>query len=213
MSSPSNNAFPIKQYLSSNNEPKTLFGTQISVAEWQRTSLFSASDPNLLPTSFVDKETNKPLNNEKSSFGGRTPMPSPPSTPKPKGKAKEVENDHQDPMSDDIYEEEKSPGLSQPKPTLDTEKVQDNLAIGMAGLSGSPASNLSGPSQRLAAIQEALQAICHEPHPSLSCPSLKPTTAEPHLTMKEPACMPLSYYEGHTAEEGRNNVRRLWLLP
>jgi len=112
MSSPSNNASPIKQYLSSNDEPKTLFGTQISVAEWQCTSLFGAPDPNLLPTSFVDKETNEPLDNEQSSFGERIPTPSPPSTPKPKGKAREVEHDHQDLMSDDIYEEEKPPGLS-----------------------------------------------------------------------------------------------------
>ena len=161
------------------------------MAEWQCTSLFGAPDPDLLSTSFVDEETNRLLN-EQSSFGERTLTPSPPPTPKPKGKARKVEHNHQDLMSDDIYEEEKSPGLSRPKLTLNTGKGQDNLAISAAGLSGSPVSNLSGPSQRLAAIKEVLQAICHKPHPSLSCLSLKLTTTEPHSTVKEHTCTKLS---------------------
>jgi len=127
----------------STNEPKTLHGVQISVEDWQRLNVFSTANPDVLPTTFYNEETYQILSvqhhDDQSTFGERTPMPSPPLTPKPKGKAKE-EEPKLDSRADDIYEEEKPPGLSRPKLIITTSpkkqgKEQDDLAIGMAGLS------------------------------------------------------------------------------
>jgi len=143
MSSPPNNESPIEQYLMSTDEPKTLHGVQISVEDWQCLNVFGTANSNILPTTFYDEEDLQVLSiqhhDEQSTFGERTPTPSPSLTPKPKGKAKEEEPEL-DSRADNIYEEEKPPGLSRPKLIIATSpkqqgKEQDDLAIGTAGSS------------------------------------------------------------------------------
>jgi len=172
--------------------PKTLHGVQISVEDWQRLNVFSTANPDILPTTFYDKETHQILSvqhhDDQSTFGERTPTPSPPLTPKPKGKAKEEEPELNS-RADDIYEEEKPPGLSRPKLIIATSpkqqgKEQDNLAIGTAGLSNivAPKPELKGQALRLATMEEALHHICHGSHHSSSSANVITT----HSTEKQP---------------------------
>jgi len=193
MSSPSNNDSPIEQYLLSTNEPKTLHGVQISVEDWQHLNVFGTVNPDILPTTFHDEETHQVLSvqhhDDQSTFGECTPTPSPPLTPKPKGKAKEEELEL-DSRAEDIYEEEKPPGLSRPKLIIVTSpkqqgKEQDNLAIGMAGSSNIVAlkPELKGRALRLATIEEALHHIvCHRSHHTSSSANVITT----HSTEKQP---------------------------
>ena len=193
MSSPSNNESPIEQYLMSTNEPKTLHSIQISVEDWQRLNVFGTANPDILPTTFYDKETHQVLSiqhhDDQSTFGQRTPTPSPPLTPKPqaKGKAKEEEPEL-DSRADDIYEEEKPPGLSRPKLIITTSpkqqgKEQDDLAIGTADLSNivAPKPELKGQALRLATMEEALCHICHGSHHAL----LSANVITTHLTEEQ----------------------------
>jgi len=186
MSSPSNNTSPPMM------SPKSFLALRFL---WQNGSVWASlalqtpifSPCLLLMKKLIDLLTNNPpLENETQHL-------SLPPTPKPKGKTREMEHDHQDPMSDNIYEEEKPLVCHDPNWPLIQEKAKmTSWSAWQVCQDPQCRSNLSGPSQRLAAIKEALQAICHEPHPSLSHPSLKPTTAEPHLTVKEHTCMKLS---------------------
>ena len=191
MSSPSNNTSPIRQHVKSNNEPKTLFGVQISVEDWNHRNIFGAVDSNILPTSFIDKETGQPLSiehhDDQSTFGERTLTPSPPSTPKVKGKDCEVEINSQ---ADNIYVEEKPQGPSQPKLTIATNpkessgKDNENLAIGAAGSSNieAPKPILKGKALRLATMEEVLHQICHEYSHASSSVNVITT----HSTEKQP---------------------------
>jgi hypothetical protein len=233
MTSPTNNASSFNHYLESTNEPKTLHGVQILVDDWQRQSVFGMPNPNILPQTFIDKATGQTLQNifeqpEDTSFGERTPTPSPPLTPKPKGKAKEVEEVHDDPMSDDIYEDEKPvPGLSRPKLTLaipqEQGKGQDNLATGAAGSSHvkAPKQELKGAASRLQAIQEALKVSGHlqkaQNSPNKSShggsPTGKiPTTAEPSTSSTAAAVEEnyiLDYFRFINIVNSDNNLSQL----
>ena len=192
MSSPPSNESPIEQYLMSTDEPKTLHGVQISVEDWQRLNVFGTANPNVLPTTFYDEEDLQVLSvqhhDEQSTFGERTPTPSPLLTPKPKGKAKEEEPEL-DSRADDIYEEEKPPGLSRPKLIIATSpkqqgKEQDDLAIGTAGSSNIvvPKPELKGQALRLVTMEEALRHICHRSHHASSSANVTTT----HSTEKQP---------------------------
>ena len=192
MSSPSNNESPIKQYLLSTNEPKSLHGVQISVEDRQCLNVLGTANPDILPTTFHDEETHQVLSvqhhDDQSTFGERTPTPSPPLTPKSKGKAKEEELEL-DSRAEDIYKEEKTPGLSQPKQIIATSpkqqgKEQDNLAISTAGSSNivAPKPELKGQALRLATMEEALRHICHGSHHASSSANVITT----HSTEKQP---------------------------
>ena len=110
----------IQDYLDDpeNQKPKTLHGVEISVDRWQAASVFGQADPNILlvdfPTNFIDEETGCPLATDDYPTEETTPSNSSDSSSesvlivpiKNKGKKKEVEDAHDDPLSDDIYDEE-----------------------------------------------------------------------------------------------------------
>jgi hypothetical protein len=200
--SPSKNPSPLKQYLGkpAHNRPKTINAIQTAVADWQGSSLFgsdAANDPAYLPPTFVDDETGQVITGLLDNAGRtqhvvcdpfeedpdlyrRTPTESSessPSTPKQKGKARAEDEPlslpHQDPTSDDIYEDN-VPGLSRPKLTLNTSQQQgkgnDKPETSAAGLSKKKALKRedSAALTRLQAIQEALQT------PRANVPDNKP---------------------------------------
>ena len=124
----------IQDYLDDpdNQKPKTLHGIEISVDSWQAASVFGQADPNILPVdfpaNFIDKETGRPLATDDYPTEETTPSNSSDSSSesvlivliKNKGKKKEVEDTHDDPLSDDIYDEE-----SEKKPYVPSSKLQE----------------------------------------------------------------------------------------
>ena len=133
-------AATIEGYLNEpeNQKPKTLYGVDILVRDWEKATFNEHIDPNVLPVpfplNFTDEETGCPLANDDYPTDERTPTGSSGSSSsdeplivpiKNKNKQKEDTSIHDDPMCDDIYE----PVKQEEKPYVPTHELQELIKI------------------------------------------------------------------------------------